>query len=150
MEKVRSNRVPTQAEKDRTMARRFWKEMDVNQLEKILLIARIKGDTTQDWEEFSNEEQLKIVDAIDWYLSPVAKTNVKRPDLLVFWNPELEYGVESNVEVYKPDEICESCGNKGCYVLRDDPNSLGLCKKHLQADTKQIVRIDELPSTHEY
>ncbi len=72
------------------------------------------------------------------------------PDLLVYWNPELEYGIEYNVEVYKKDESCEACLKKGAYVIRDDPNSLGICRTDLGKDTKTIVKIVELPKNHNY
>ena len=72
------------------------------------------------------------------------------PDLLVYWDPKLDYGIEYNVEVFRHKERCESCLATGCYVLRDDPNSIGLCRSHLEADKKQIIKIVELPKIHNY
>lgn len=72
------------------------------------------------------------------------------PDLLTYWRPELDFGIEYNVNVFDPNRKCEVCKTQGAYVLRDDWNSGACCRLCLNADTKTILKIEELPGGHDY
>ena len=70
------------------------------------------------------------------------------------WNPKIDCGVESSVEVYRSDVSCDECGKMGSYVLRDDKNSVGACRKHLEEEAsttkKTIIKVEQLPDNHSY
>lgn len=80
---------------------------------------------------------------------PVEKKHV--PDILVYWDPKVEFGIEYNVEVFSKNTPCENCEIMGSYVIRDDNNCcIGACRKCLDADKKTILKVVELPQIHSY
>lgn len=76
------------------------------------------------------------------------------PDLLVTWNPKVITEVEYSVEVWNPKRRCDICDKVGSYVLRDDENSTGVCRRHIEEEVnttkKTVVKIEELPDNHDY
>ena len=72
------------------------------------------------------------------------------PDLLTYWKPECDFGIEYSVEIFERDTPCEECCKMGAYVLRDDHASrIGVCRKHLEQD-KTVLKVVELPNIHKY
>lgn len=78
----------------------------------------------------------------------------EHPDLLVVWNPEADLGIKESVEIWDPVRECENCSKVGCYVLRDDRNSAGACREHLEEEArttqKTMILVTELPDIHAY
>ena len=78
----------------------------------------------------------------------------RMPDLLVTYNPKVDFGIESAVEIWDKNTECENCSKKGCYILRDDRSGIGVCRKELEEEAKTtkktIIKVLELPIGHKY
>ncbi len=153
MERVNANRAKEpEARTDKTdkLIGKVWDLLRLYHSSRFLQMAQVKADPTTLWRDFSKADQKKIRNVIEFEFLPHLENKVG-PDLLVYWNPEIDYGVEYNVEVYKHTEICEICGLEGAYVIRDDRNSVGICRFHIEFENeKQVSKVVELPSKHEY
>ncbi len=77
----------------------------------------------------------------------------EHPDMLLLWNPDMDYGVVENISVWN-DIMCEDCGkNKGGYVLRDDHNAGTICedcKEKEEGIQNTLLKSFKLPDNHDF
>ncbi len=105
-------------------------------------------------EEYKEEHAIAVAEEEEQMEKEYAEKNKEHPQLLIVYNPKVDFGIDYAVEIWDENENCEHCNKKGCYKLRDDRLVIGVCRKHLEEEArttqKTIIKVLELPIGHKY